>query len=179
MNNTFKTALGGMCIAISTAVMLASSILPHFTYALPAMAALLVFFMAVECGRKWGLAVYVGTSIISALIVPGKEAVGMYIALMGYYPLIKPFFDKPKKAIVSAIIKIVFFTVDIIAAYSVMIFVFGISTEMLEESERYLLPIVLILGITAFMLYDRALMHFEIAYYRKWQRTVRKFFRKR
>ncbi len=179
MNNTLKTALGGMCIALSTAIMLASSILPYFTYALPAMAALLVFFMSVECGSKWGLGVYAGTAIISALVVPGKEAVGMYIALMGYYPLIKPFFDKPKKVIVSAIIKIVFFTVDIIAAYSVMIFVFGISAEMLEESERYLLPIVLVLGIAAFMLYDRALTNFEFAYYRKWQRTVRKIFRKR
>lgn len=178
MNNTLKTALGGMCVALSTAVMLASSILPYFTYALPAMAALLVFFMSVECGSKWGLSVYVATAIISAFIVPGKEAVGIYIALIGYYPLIKPFFDKPKK-IISAIIKIVFFTVNIIATYCVMIFAFGISTEMLEESERYLLPVVLVLGIVAFMLYDRALMMFEIAYYRKWQRTVRKIFRKR
>ena len=178
MNNTLKTALGGICIALSTAIMLASSILPYFTYALPGAAALLVFFMSVECGNKWGLSVYFGTAIISALVVPGKEAVGIYIALLGYYPLIKPFFDKPKK-IISAIIKIVFFTVDIIATYCVMIFVFGISTEMLEESERYILPIVVILGIVAFMLYDRALMLFEFAYYRKWQRTVRKIFRKR
>jgi hypothetical protein len=50
---------------------------------------------------------------------------------------------------------------------------------LLEESERYLLPFIVVLGIVAFMLYDKALMMLEIAYYRKWQRTVRKIFRKR
>lgn len=178
MNNTLKTALGAMCIALSTAIMLASSLLPYFTYALPGMAALLVLFMSAECDRKWGFAVYAGTAIISALIVPGKEAVGIYIAVLGYYPLIKPFFDKPKKFI-SILLKIVFFAVVAVATYCVMMFVFGISTELLEESERYLLPVVAILGVVAFIMYDRALMMLEIAYYRKWQRTVRKIFRKR
>ncbi|MBP3442105.1 MAG: hypothetical protein J6L62_04800 [Clostridia bacterium] len=178
MNNTLKTALGAMCIALSTAVMLASSLLPYFTYALPGMAALMVLFMSAECDRKWGFAVYAGTAIISALIVPGKEAVGIYIAVLGYYPLLKPFFDKPKKWI-SIIIKILFFIVVIIATYCVMMFVFGISTELLEESERYFLPVVLVLGTVAFMMYDKALLMLEIAYYRKWQRTVRKIFKKR
>lgn len=178
MNNTLKTALGGMCIALSTALMLMSSIIPYFTYAIPGAAALLVLFMSVECDKKWGLGVYIGTSIVTALVVPGKEAVGIYIAVFGYYPLIKPLLDKLPKWI-SIIVKIVFFTVVIVATYCVMMFVFGISTELLEETERYLLPFVAVLGIVAFMLYDRALMMIEIAYYRKWQRTVRKIFRKR
>lgn len=178
MNNTLKTALGAMCIALSTAIMLASSILPYFTYALPGMAALLVLFMSAECDRKWGFAVYTGTAIISALIVPGKEAVGIYIAVLGYYPLLKPLFDKPKKFI-SILIKILFFAVVTVATYSVMIFVFNISAELLEESERYFLPVIGVLGLVAFMMYDKALLMFEIAYYRKWQRTVRKIFRKR
>ena len=178
MNNTLKTALGAMCIALSSAVMLASSLLPYFTYALPGIAALMVLFMSVECDRKWGFAVYAGTAIFSALIVPEKEAVGIYIAVLGYYPLLKPVLDKPKKWL-SIIIKIVFFAVVTVATYCVMIFVFGISAELLEESQRYLLPFILALGIVAFIMYDRALFLLEIAYYRKWQRTVRKIFKKR
>ncbi len=178
MKNTLKTAMGGMCIALSTALMLMSSIVPTLTYAIPGMAALLVLFMLVEFDWKWALGVYIGTSIVCALVVPGKEAVGIYIALLGYYPLVKRFFDKPKKWL-SIIIKAVFFTVVIIATYVVMMQVFGISTELLEESEKFMLPILVILGLAAFMLYDRAMMMLEIAYYRKWQRTVRKLFRKR
>ena len=167
-----------MCIALSTALMLMSSIVPTLTYAIPGMAALLVLFMLVEFDWKWALGVYIGTSIVCALVVPGKEAVGIYIALLGYYPLVKRFFDKPKKWL-SIIIKAVFFTVVIIATYVVMMQVFGISTELLEESEKFMLPILVILGLAAFMLYDKAMMMLEIAYYRKWQRTVRKLFRKR
>ena len=178
MKNTLKTAMGGMCIALSTALMLTSSIVPTLTYAIPGMAALLVLFMLVEFDWKWALGVYIGTSIVCALVVPGKEAVGIYIALLGYYPIVKRFFDKPKKWL-SLIVKAVFFTVMIIATYVVMMRFFGISTELLEESEKFMLPILVVLGLAAFLLYDKAMMMLEIAYYRKWQRTVRKLFRKR
>ncbi len=179
MNTTVKTALGGMCIALSTAIMLTSSVLPYFTYAIPGVAALLVLFMQVECNPKWALGVYVGTSIICALVVPYKEAVGIYIAVLGYYPLVKTFFDKPKNKYVSLLIKSVFFTAVIIATYCVMMFVFGISTELLEEGEKFFIPILVVLGLAAFLLYDRAMTMLEITYYRKWQRTVRKLFRRR
>lgn len=178
MNRTLKTAMGGMCIAVSAVLMLMSSLIPTFTYAIPGMAALLVMFMLVEFDWKWALSVYVGTSIVCALVVPGKEAVGIYIAVLGYYPVLKRLLDKPKKGL-SLVLKSVFFTVVIIATYSVMMYVFGISTELLEEGERFMIPILVVLGLAAFLLYDTALTMLEIAYYRKWQRTVRKIFRKR
>lgn len=168
-----------MCIALSTVIMLASSILPYFTYAIPGIAALLVLFMQVECSPKWALGVYVGTAILSAVIVPYKEAVGIYIAVLGYYPLVKTFFDKPKNKYISLLIKSVFFTAVIIATYCVMMFVFGISTELLEEGEKIFIPVLVVLGLAAFLLYDRAMTMLEITYYRKWQRTVRKLFRRR
>ncbi len=179
MNNTVKTALGGMCIALSTAIMFASSILPYFTYAIPGIAALIVLFMQIECNSKWAFGVYIGTSIICALVVPYKEAVGIYIAVLGYYPLIKTLFDKPKNKYISLFIKAVFFTAVIVATYCVMMYVFGISTELLEEGEKFFIPILVVLGLVAFLLYDRAMTMLEITYYRKWQRTVRKMFRKR
>ena len=114
MKYTVKTALGGMCIGLSAALMMLSSVIPFLTYAIPAMAALLVLFIRVECDWKWALGVYVGTSVVSALVVPEKEAVAIYIALIGYYPLIKVLLDKPPK-VIGYIIKALFFTGVIIA----------------------------------------------------------------
>ena len=168
-----------MCIALSTVIMLASSLLPTLTYAIPGIAALLVLFMQVECSPKWAFAVFAGTALISAIVVPYKEAVGIYIALLGYYPLVKRYFDKPKNKYVSLLIKSVFFTVVIVATYWVMMRVFGISTELLEESEKFFIPVLVILGLVAFLLYDKAMTMLEITYYRKWQRTVRKMFRRK
>lgn len=175
--NTLMTALGGMCIALSAAIMMCSSIIPFLTYAIPAVAGLLILFMQAECGWKWALAVYVGTSIVCALVVPEKEAVGIYIAVLGYYPLLKIVLDKPKK-VISIILKSIFFVVVIVAAYIIMMKVFGISTELLEETGKIIIPVLIVSGLAAFLLYDRALTLFEIAYYRKWQRKFRKIFRK-
>ncbi len=167
-----------MCIALTAAIMMMSSLIPFLTYAVPAMAALVILFVQAELNSKWAFGVYVGASIICALVVPEKEAVGIYISLLGYYPILKNIFDKPKKYI-SILIKSVFFVAVIIASYSVMMFVFGISTELLEESGKYVVPVLVCAGLAAFLLYDRTLTVFEIRYYRRWQRKLRKIIRKR
>lgn len=167
-----------MCIGLTAAIMLTAAVIPIMTYAIPGIAAILVLFMLVECGGKWAFGVYVGASLVCAVVVPEKEAVGVYIALLGYYPLLKTVLDKPKKY-VSLLIKSIFFLAVTVLAYVVMIKLFGISAELLEESSKYLIPVLLVMGLAAFLLYDRALTLLEIAYYRKWQRKIRKILKKR
>lgn len=174
MKPSVKTALGGMCIALSTAIMLASSIIPFMIYAIPGVASLLILFMMSECDKKWALGVYFGTSAVSAMLVPEKEAVIIYIAVLGYYPVLKTVLDKIKSKLLRGVVKSVFFLGIITAAYLSMIYIFSISTELLEEAEKYYIPILYVLGLAAFLLYDRALGMFELAYYRKWQKKVRK-----
>ena len=178
MKNTVKTALGGMLIAMSAAIMMTASIIPFLTYSIPAIAALFVMFMQIECDWKWALAVYVGTSAVCAFVVPEKEAVAIYIALIGYYPLLKIPLDKLNK-VVSYILKSIFFVVVIVASYVVMMRVFSISTELLEETSGFMIPLLVVLGLVTFLLYDYAIGNLEIMYYRKWQKQVRKTLRKR
>ncbi len=177
MKNTVKTALGGMCIGLSAALMMLSSVIPFLTYAIPAMAAILVMFMRIECDWKWGLGVYFGTAIVSALVVPEKEAVAIYIALIGYYPLLKTLFDKLPK-IVGYIVKAVFFVGVTVATYYIIMHVFGISTELLEDTQGFMIPLLVVLGLAAFIMYDIAIEKLEISYYRKWQKQFRKLFKK-
>ena len=177
MKYTVKTALGGMCIGLSAALMMLSSVIPFLTYAIPAMAALLVLFIRVECDWKWALGVYVGTSAVSALVVPEKEAVAIYIALIGYYPLIKVLLDKLPK-VIGYIVKALFFTGVIIATYYIIMHVFGISTELLEDTQGFMIPLLIVLGLAAFIMYDVAIEKLELAYYRRWQKKFRKLFKK-
>ncbi len=177
MKNTVKTALGGMCIGLSAALMMLASIIPFLTYAIPALAAILVMFMRIECDWKWALGVYAGTAIVSALVVPEKEAVAIYIALIGYYPLLKLLFDKLPK-IVGYIVKAAFFVGVIVATYYIIMHIFGISTELLEDTQGFMIPLLVVLGLAAFIMYDIAIEKLEIAYYRKWQKQFRKLFGK-
>lgn len=177
MKYTVKTALGGMCIGLSAALMMLASVIPFLTYAIPAMAAILVLFMRVECNWKWALGVYIGTSVICALVVPEKEAVAIYIALLGYYPLLKMLLDKIPK-IIGYIVKSAMFVGVIIVTYYIIMNVFGISTELLEDTQKFMIPLLIVLGLAAFIIYDIALDKFEMAYYRKWQKQFRKLFKK-
>lgn len=178
MKTSVKTALGGMCVGLSAALMLASSIIPFMIYAIPGMASLLILFMMSECNKKWALGVYFCTCVVTAIVVPEKEAVAIYIALLGYYPVLKTLFDKIKIKFLRYVVKTVFFLVVITVAYLVMINLFGISAELLEDAEKYYIPVLYVLGLAAFLLYDRALEMFELAYYRKWQKKLRKMFKR-
>lgn len=178
MKPSVKTALGSMCVGLSAAIMLASSIIPFMIYAIPGMASLLILFMMAECDKKWALGVYFCTSAVTAIIVPEKEAVAIYIAVLGYYPVLKTVFDKIKPKPLRYIVKSAFFLVIVTGVYYVLIFLFGISAELLKDAEKFYIPVLYVLGLAAFLLYDRALELFELAYYRKWQKKLRKIMKK-
>ena len=44
-------------MGLSAALMMLASVIPFLTYAIPALAAILVMFMRIECDWKWALGV--------------------------------------------------------------------------------------------------------------------------
>lgn len=174
--STSKTALGGMAVALGTAFMLLSSAIPFFEYAVPAAAGFVVLFMQAEAGKGWAAGVYAATSLLGVFIIPNKEAVGMYIALFGLYPLLKSFFDKPPKAL-GYVLKGLFFVVVIVGAYLIMINLFGIAKDMLEDLNKITIPILIICGLIAFFVYDRAMMLLEKKYVLNYHKYVAKLFK--
>lgn len=178
MKNSVKTALGGMCVAVSAAMMLVSSVIPFMIYTIPGVASLVVLFMMTECNKKWAFGVYVCTCLVTLMVVPEKEAVAIYIGVLGYYPLLKTFIDKIKLKVLNYLVKTVFFAAVVSATYFMLIKIFGISSAMIEDSEKFLLPVLAVLGLAAFLLYDRVLFLFEFAYRKKWQKKIWKLLKK-
>lgn len=178
MSKTLKTALGGMTVALGTVFMLISSAIPFFEYAVPAAAGIIILFYQAEVGKPWALGAYVATSLLGVFVVPNKEAVGIYIALFGLYPIIKSFFDKCPKWL-SYILKAVYFIADVIAVYYIMIKVFGIASEMLEDLNKITLPILVVCGLIAFIVYDRALFLFEKRYEATYHVYIAKLFKRK
>ncbi len=179
MKNSFKTAYGGMAVALGTVFMLLASMLPFFEYAVPAAAGIIILFVQTELKKPWALGVYAATSILGVFVVPNKEAVGMYIALFGIYPILKSFFDKPPKAL-SYILKSLYFAADVVSVYYIMINILFIPSaqELMEDMTKFMLPVLIISGLAAFLLYDRALMLFERNYKLKYHKYVIKMFKR-
>lgn len=168
-----------MAVALGTVFMLLASMLPFFEYAVPAAAGILVLFIQAEIKKPWAAGVYIATSLLGVFVVPNKEAVGMYIALFGLYPILKSFFDKPPKWL-SYVLKIIFFIADVVGVYYIMINLLFISSaqELMEDMTKITLPILLLCGLIAFIFYDRALMLLERSYKLKYHKTVMKLFKR-
>ncbi len=157
--------------------MLLASAIPTLEYAIPAAAGFLVLFILVELGVGWASGVYIATTLLGIFIVPNKEAVGMYLALFGLYPIVKFYVDKLPK-VIRYILKGVFFVVMTVSAYYVMISVFGVASELLEDLNKFTLPLLIVLGLVAFLVYDRAMTLIAVKYRMKFHKYVVRMFKR-
>jgi len=89
MKRSQQVALCGMVAALCTLLLFLTGMFPFSTYALPALAGLLMVSVAVETGASWAFTLYVAVSLLSLLLTPDKEAMLMFIAFFGHYPITK------------------------------------------------------------------------------------------
>jgi hypothetical protein len=144
-------ALGGMMAALALVVMCLGGMIPLATYVCPMFCAVLLMVVLKLTNARIAWAWYGAVSILAMLLGPDKEAAAVFVFL-GYYPILKPWLDKRKLAILW---KLVLFNAAIFAMYSVLIYVFGLADLASEFKElgMVLTIVTLVLGnITLFMM---------------------------
>ena len=150
-NSAKFMALGGMMAALALVVMCLGGMIPLATYVCPMFCAVLLMVVLKLTNARIAWAWYGAVSILAMLLGPDKEAAAVFVFL-GYYPILKPWLDKRKLAILW---KLVLFNAAIFAMYSVLIYVFGLADLAAEFKElgMVLTIVTLVLGnITLFML---------------------------
>lgn len=157
MSKTFKIALCGILSALSVALMLCSAIIPFSSYYVPMLAGALGISAVIEADKKYAFFVYVTASVLSVLTVPDKEAVIMYILFMGYYPILKGFFEEKFKILTEFILKFLTFNASMISFFLIGIHILGIPKEEYTIGGIYLPWVFLIFGNLIFILYDKML----------------------
>lgn len=182
MSNASKTAFGGIMVALGVVIMLPTA-LEIFVYALPLFAGLIIVLCVVELGKKWAFSVYAATSVIGFIVVPNKEAVLMYIAFFGYYPILKAILESKVPKYLEIILKFLVFNVSVCLATALMIKFLGVPFEQFmgfEQSSalsKFALPIMLILGNVTFVVYDFFVSNFVSVYTLKWRKRIKSIFR--
>ena len=170
MKKSTQVALGGLSSALCLLLMFMTGLIPFSSYIFPALAGIVLISVREENGLKTAMLVYTATSLLALLIIPDREAVMMYIMLLGYYPLAKPWIERLPH-IFSAMFKLLLFNVVVVAFYYVMLFIFGVP-DMLEgwgDFGRYTIVVILaIVNFTLFM-YDYLLTQ-ALHIYRGWFR---------
>lgn len=148
--NTFKLALGGICLALTLIFMFAGSFVPGIELTLFAISSLFVAIMIMETGIGGGILLYVASVILGLILFPGKVALIPYIFFFGYYGVIKYFIEKLQRGISQIMIKVIFFA----AVLSIGLLGFKELLLGAIELPDYPAAILIIGGIVIMVVYD-------------------------
>ena len=112
MSKSGKIALGGLLTALGVVLMFLTGLIPIGTYALPAIAGVLLIVAVIEIGAKWAWMIYAAVAVLSLLFAADKEAALLFVLFFGYYPVLKSFLERISNKVLSWISKFAVFNVD-------------------------------------------------------------------
>jgi hypothetical protein len=168
---SWQLAYCGMAAALSVALELLGAVFPIAMFIAPAAASFLVATVCMECGRKMALTTYAAASMLGLLFVPDKEVALIYTVLLGYYPLVKPWFDRLRPALLRVGAKLALCNAAVLSMYGLLLLLFP-TTDVAQELKTAALLMTaatLLLGNIAFVLYDRALVNLLRVYASVWR----------
>ena len=166
----------GMASALCIALMLLGAVVPVLMFIAPAAASLLIATVCVECGKTMAFTAYGAVSLLSLLFVPDKEVALTFVFLLGYYPLVKPYFDRIRPALLRGAAKLLLCNGSILLMYGLVLLLVpaGSISQELKTTALIVSLSTLAMGNVAFLLYDRALRNLLQVYRLVWQPRLHK-----
>ncbi len=166
----------GMASALCIALMLLGAVVPVLMFIAPAAASLLIATVCVECGKTMAFTAYGAVSLLSILFVPDKEVALTFVFLLGYYPLVKPYFDRIRPALLRGAAKLLLCNGSILLMYGLVLLLVpaGSISQELKTTALIVSLSTLAMGNVAFLLYDRALRNLLQVYRLVWQPRLHK-----
>lgn len=183
---SYKVSLGGIISALCILLMFLTAVFPPLNMTIPIFTGLLIAMVAIETSNAWAMASYGCVAILSMFTTPDKEAAVLFIMFFGYYPVLQRLLNKMKKRPLAFVIKLIVFNAAIIAAYAIIIRIFGMVdifsdfTDWFADLEndygyanlsRFLFPALLLMGNAIFIFYDYV-MNLLVNTYIKWFRPT-------
>ena len=175
-SKSWAMAYCGMAAALSVVLMLLGAVIPIAMFIAPAVAGFLVATVCVECGMQLALTAYAAVSLLALLFVPDKEVALIFVFLLGYYPLVKPRFERIRLPLVRVLCKLLLCNGGILAMYGLVLLLVpaGSIAEELRTTAMAVSLVTLAMGNVAFLLYDRALHNMLMLYKVVWQPRLHK-----
>ena len=173
---SWTMAYCGMAAALCVALMLLGAVIPIAMFIAPAVAGFLIATVCVECGKTMALTAYGAVSLLSLLFVPDKEVALIFVFLLGYYPLVKPKFDRIRPRALQLVCKLLLCNGAVLAMYGLLLVLVpaGSVAQELRTTALAGAALTLAMGNVAFLLYDRALHNMLLLYRLVWQPKLHK-----
>jgi predicted membrane protein len=106
---TRRITLAAVFTALTLIFLYLANILPAVRLGFTAAASLFAVAAVIETGIVSALFVFVGSSVIGALLLPDKTAVITYVLFFGYYPVIKSLAEKSRSRLLNWTLKFAVF----------------------------------------------------------------------
>lgn len=175
MKQSARVAFGGISAALSLSCMLLS-VFPLGRYTLPILAGMMLMPLVLEAGVKQGFAAYIAVAVLTVLIVPSLEAKVLFIALFGYYPVLKALLERSRRRVLEWILKIAVFNVTMVVSYWLMLSFWGLDAAEFEMFGKVLPILFLIPGNAVFIVYDVLLTRLIPLYWQRLHPALSKIF---
>ena len=169
---TKKLSFCAVMAALATVLMLVGYF-PYLTYAVPCIASLTIMAVVIEINKKSAFITYLA-SLLPIFLFCEMESKLLYICLVGFYPVLKAFFEKLPSRIVEFLLKIVCLNIAVFLIYIASTFVFGISFDDMGQLGNYASVILIVAANVAFIAYDFCLTTMAQFYIIRIHPTVKK-----
>ena len=173
---SWAMAYCGMAAALCVALMLLGAVIPVLMFIAPAVASFLIATVCMECGKTMAWTAYGAVSLLGLLFVPDKEEALTFVFLLGYYPLVKPWFERIRPALLRGLAKLGLCNGSILLMYGLVLLLVpaGSISQDLKATALAVSLTTLAMGNAAFLLYDRALHNMLQVYRILWQPRLHK-----
>lgn len=160
---TQRIALCGVTAALATVVLLLT-VFPYATYALAALAGMVLIPAALECGTRYGVLSYTVTALLSLLLTPDVEAKWMFVLFFGYYPLVQLRIQLWRRTAAVWLVKLALFNAAAVVGFWLLTMFMNVPKEEFMVAGLYLPWVLLLMGNVVFLLYDVALTRVTAMY---------------
>lgn len=132
--------------AVSVVFLVLANVLPAGRLVLLAAASFPVCMSLMMYGKLWALGVFLVTTVLGALIIPGTSSV-LYAAFFGYYPILKSILEKLHQVGLVWLLKYALYT-------AVFILYAALATSVLGVEVSLPWLVLYAAGGAAFFVYD-------------------------
>ncbi len=164
--SAYGVALCALLAALGVAVMLAAGLIPVLTYCAPLIASAFLVPALREFGKGRAWATWAVTAVLSVILCADREAAFFYVFL-GYYPILKPAFDRLGRA--GWIAKLLYSAAALLAMYALVLLASGPGAE--ADGTGFMIALYAALA-AVMLLFDAALGRIAALYERRLRKRL-------
>ena len=164
-----------MLCALSVILMTVGAFVQVLDLSVAALASLLSVIVVIEIGGAYPWALWASTSVLGLVLpLPYKTPVFFYALFLGYYPILKAYFERLPR-IISYVLKLVSLHVAMGLIY--VSFRLFLPTELEDLGAGWLLLATYALVLICFVIYDYALTKIVTVYLYRFRKYIQRIWK--